>query len=249
MKSDQNIERLSKFMSYVLGRRPDEFGLVPDADGFVKLKECIKAVTEEEGWRHVRQAHLNEIILTQEHPTIEISDNLIRCRTRHKLPERETASDTPKLLYTCIRSKAHPAVHRNGIFPQGRFSVILSAEKDLAERIGKRRDRQPVLLTVHVASVIENGIEFQRFGESIYLTGFIPSDCFTGPPLPKERPDTRQTEPIKEKPRPVDPGSFTLDPTKDADRISRPGARKKRKEADWKKDRRQQRKQKHKMWR
>jgi putative RNA 2'-phosphotransferase len=33
-------------LSYVLGRRPDEFGLVPDADGFVRLKDLLKALHE-----------------------------------------------------------------------------------------------------------------------------------------------------------------------------------------------------------
>ena len=249
MKPDQNIKRLSKFISYVLGRRPDEFGLVPDENGFVKLKEFLKAVTEEDGWRHVRQAHINEILLTQSQPGIEVENKLIRFQKREELPARDSVSDPPKLLYTCVRSKAYPVVHRKGIFPQGRSSIILSAVKDMAEKIGRRRDRQPVVLTIHVAQAIERGIAFERFGDSIYLTDFIPADCFIGPPLPKEKPDVRKSEPAAEKSRPTEAGSFTLDLTEDGDRIAKPGARKKRKEVDWKKDRRKQRRQKQKLWR
>jgi putative RNA 2'-phosphotransferase len=249
MKPDQNIKRLSKFISYVLGRRPDEFGLVPDDKGFVKLKEFLKAVTEEEGWRHVRQAHINEILLTRGRPGIEVKNKLIRSRDREELPARESVSDLPKLLYTCIRSKAYPVVHRKGIFPQGRSSIILSAAREMAEKIGRRRDRHPVLLTVHVAQAIERGLAFERFGDSIYLTDFVPADCFSGPPLPKEKPDARKSEPAAEKSRPAEAGSFTLDLTEDRDRIAKPGARKKRKEVDWKKDRRKQRRQKQKLWR
>ena len=249
MKPDQNIKRLSKFLAYVLGRRPDEFGLVPDDKGFVKLKEFLKAVTEEDGWRHVRQAHINEILITQSRPEIEIADKFIRSRSREKLPARESVIDPPKLLYTCIRSKAHPVVHRKGLFPQGRSSIILSAEKDMAEKIGKRRDQLPIMLTVHVAQAVERGVAFERFGDSIYLTDFIPTGCFSGPPLPKEKTDTRKSEPVADKTQPAEAGSFTLDLTEDHHRIAKPGARKKRKEVDWKKDRRKQRKQKHKLWR
>ncbi len=248
MKPEQNIKHLSKFFSYVLGRRPDEFGLVPDNKGFVRLKEFIKAVTEEEGWRHVRQAHINEILLSRGRPEIEVTGNLIRSRSREGLPVRESATDPPKLLYTCIRSKAYPVVHRDGIFPQGRSSIILSAATDMAEKIGRRRDRHPVLLTVNVARAVEHGVAFERFGDSMYLTDFIPADCFSGPPLPKEKPDARKPEPAADKYRPAEAGSFTLDLTEDRDRITRPGARQKRKETDWKKDRRKQRRQKQKLW-
>ena len=41
-------KQLAKFFNYVLGRRPDEFGLVTDKEGFVKIKELIKATNEEE---------------------------------------------------------------------------------------------------------------------------------------------------------------------------------------------------------
>ena len=37
-------KQLAKFFDYVLSRRPDEFGLVLDADGFVRIKEFLKAV-------------------------------------------------------------------------------------------------------------------------------------------------------------------------------------------------------------
>ena len=34
-------------MAYVLGQRPDEFGLVPDEKGFVRVKDFVKAISEE----------------------------------------------------------------------------------------------------------------------------------------------------------------------------------------------------------
>ena len=43
MARQKSPKQLSKFISYMLGRKPAEFGLVPDQDGFVKIKEFIKA--------------------------------------------------------------------------------------------------------------------------------------------------------------------------------------------------------------
>ena len=42
MSRQKSLKRLSKFIIYALGRKPDEFGLVLDPDGFVKLKEFLR---------------------------------------------------------------------------------------------------------------------------------------------------------------------------------------------------------------
>jgi len=47
---------------YMLGHRPDEFGLVPDSEGFIPYKELLQAIHEEEGWRYVRRSHINEVL-------------------------------------------------------------------------------------------------------------------------------------------------------------------------------------------
>ncbi|MBW1849659.1 MAG: RNA 2'-phosphotransferase [Deltaproteobacteria bacterium] len=76
---------LAKFLLYVLGRRPDEFGLVTDPDGFVKIKELLKAVNEEEGWGYVRIGHLDEVVITVSDAFIEIEGDSIRAINQDSL--------------------------------------------------------------------------------------------------------------------------------------------------------------------
>ena len=61
MKHSRQVDKLEKLLTYILGRRPDEFGLVPGPDGYVKIKDLLKALSEEPGWRHVRRSHLREV--------------------------------------------------------------------------------------------------------------------------------------------------------------------------------------------
>ena len=194
MSLQRSPKQLAKLIDYVLSRRPDEFGLVLDADGFVKLKELLKAINEEEGFRYVRRAHLNEILLTVPTHSFEISENLIRSKKRDRLPQRSYAMAPPKLLYTCVRQKAYPHVHQKGIRPTGYSQIILSSSSDMAERIGRRVDRTAVLLTIQVQSSVDQGIVFFKAGENIYLADFIPAQCFTGPPLPKDRPLLKEAD-------------------------------------------------------
>jgi len=248
MNKRKSPKQLAKFISYMLGRRPDEFGLVPDTKGFVKIKELLKAIGEEEGFRYVRRFHINEILFTLPDPPIEISDKLVRAKSREHLPERKPASNPPKLLYTSVRRKAYPFVMDKGIFPIGRGHVILSSEKKLAEKIGKRIDRTPVLLTVQTQKSGNNGVAFFQAGDLFFITDTIPVGCFTGPPLPKEKPVPKKEDTLKkEKPKSL-PGTFLMDLSDENDRKKRSIHQRRRKEISWKKERKKMKRKKENMW-
>ena len=78
MTTDQHIKKLAKFLEYVLARRPDEFGLIPDPDGFVKIKTLLQALHEDPEWRHLREAHLNTLHVTERTAPIEIQGDKVR---------------------------------------------------------------------------------------------------------------------------------------------------------------------------
>ena len=211
MALQKSPKRLAKLLDYILGRRPDEFGLVTDSDGYIKIKELLKALSEEEGLSYVRRAHLNEILLTMPDPSFEISDNSIRAKHRGHLPAHAYAPNPPKLLYHCVRQKAYPHVTTKGLHPTGYSRVILSSNLDLAQRMGRRIDRSAILLTVQVQSCLDKGVVFFKAGEALFLADFIPPNCFSGPPLPKEKPVAAKAD-VPQKPEPRKPaGSFFID--------------------------------------
>ena len=211
MTQQRSAKQLAKLIDYVLSRRPDEFGLVADTDGFIKIKDFLKAVNEEEGLRYVRRSHIDEVLVTLPNPSFDIEDNLIRARNRALLPKHTHASDPPKLLYACVRKKAYPHVRDKGILPAGYSKVVLSSSRRLAERMGRRNDRSAVLLTVQVGRCIASGVSFLQAGETLFLADFIPSDCFSGPPLPKEKPVTEKTDKPETSQRQKAAGSFLID--------------------------------------
>jgi putative RNA 2'-phosphotransferase len=238
MSRAKDPNKLAKFLSYILGRQPDELGLAPDADGWVKVKELLQALAEEEGWRWVRRGHLNEVLLTVGDPPIQMAENRIRAADRSRLPMPAPDVQPPKLLFTCVRRRAHPRVNERGIFPPHGDRVVFSADRATAERIGRRSDPDPVVLTVNVAAAEAAGVVFSAVGDRLHTAPFLPAGCFTGPPLPKE-PEVQPKRTEKPKPvHPPTPGSFTLDLE---DKLGE-GRGRKRREKDWKKERRRARK-------
>ena len=232
--------QLAKFLAYVLGRNPAEFGLSPDAEGFIPVKELLKALGEEEGWHHVRKRHLEEILITEAPAPFEMDESRIRATDRSRLEKPSPSEAPPKLLYTCIRKKAHAPVLNKGIFPAGHQRVILSSEKEMALRLGKRKDPAPVLLTVQTQLSEENGVVFYHAGGDLYQARFIPAGCFTAPPLPKKALEPKKAAKPKKQPQPVE---VEYDPFDVAPKPERG-----RKKGSWKDDKKRLRRQKQKGW-
>ena len=242
--SSKSVQALAKFIAYVLGRHPDEFGLIPDELGFVKIKELLKALHEEPGWTYVRPDHLNELQFSSATNVIEIQDEKVRARERDRLPRHVIPEKLPGVLYTTVRRRAYPFVHDQGLraLPQSR--IVLSSHNEMARRLGKRIDAHPVLLTVQVSLAQSAGTQFNQYGDKLFVADFIPTSALQGPPLPKT-PYGKRTAPEPERPR--TPGSYFPDAAAIEDPGATTGRPTHRKEKDWKKGRRAARRHKERQ--
>ena len=171
-------------MAFLLGRKPDEFGVVPDTEGYLTYKELLWAIHEEPGWSYVRQSHIHEVVMGKGISLFEWDENRIRVLERHWVLDLESPALTvPKILYVCVKRKAHAYVMEQGL--KSERHLVLSADRDMALRIGRRRDRKPVMLEVMTGPAQEQGIPFYFFGQ-LFLTTEIPPRFISGPPVSKE---------------------------------------------------------------
>jgi putative RNA 2'-phosphotransferase len=214
-KSRKSPDSLARFLAYVLGRAPHEFGLVLSPDGYVRIKSLLNVCSEEAGWRHVREGHIREAMLVLSDVPFEVSEGRIRARDRSHLVTHEPADHPPKLLYTHVRRKAYPHVAERGLRAAGDMPVVLSDDRDMAERIGRRRDSAPVCLVVNTARAESRGIAFWHAGHGLYTADGIPAGCFTGPPLPKAPSGAAPPKRVPPPERNRSPGSFELDFSKE----------------------------------
>jgi len=207
-------------MVYVLGHRPDEFGLVPDEAGFVSYKELLWAIHEEPGWSYVRQSHIQEVLIGKDRPLFEYQTDRIRARDRRWSFNPETpVPSLPKILFTPVRRRAHLNALEKGL-RSDRY-LVLTPDREMAERIGRRRDQTPVLMEIMTDPAQEQGIVFSPFGQLV-LTPEIPARFIAGPPVSKEVLASLETEkPKAKKPeeKPFEPlaGTFVLDMARDPD--------------------------------
>lgn len=214
-------------LTYVLGYRPDEFGLVPDENGFVPFKEMLKAL-HEEGWRHIRKSHINELLLSEERQKFDVSHEMIRSRERHWHLNGEAEISLPGLVYAPVRKKAHVSAFEKGIRASGRPYVVLSSDREMALRIGRRRDSEPVLLEVSTGALQKRGTELIAFG-SLFLCSEISPECITGPRPSKDLLEPKEKKAVQ-KPENHTPstGTFVLDSRRDPDRARRAKGKKRK---------------------
>jgi putative RNA 2'-phosphotransferase len=214
------IERLSRFMVYILGHRPYEFGLVPNQEGFVALKELLWAIHEEPGYTHVSQGNVHEVLLSEDRILFETKDKQIRARDRHwELDLINPVQSLPKLVYLGIRRKAHPVVMEKGLRAiKGRYYPF-SSDRHKALRIGRRRDQQSVVLEVMADKAHLEGTLFFPFG-NLFLADEIKARYIAGPPVPKHTLQSKEGQPKGKEgvPSPFQAGTFILEAERDMDR-------------------------------
>lgn len=240
-KTQIRVTDLSRFLIYILGHRPDEFGLVPDSIGFITVKELLRAVHEEAGWGYVREGHIREVLVGKDRALFAWEEDRIRAAEKRWHLDLQTPSEnTPKILFIAIRRKAHVHVMEKGLFSDR--ALVLSPDRDMALRIGRRRDQKPILLEVMTGPAQQQGVSFHSFGD-LYLAQEIPPEFISGPPVPEE---IREPQPPKkEKTLPQPPilsgGTFVLDAHRDPDLARRRSGRKPR---GWKENSRKMRRSK-----
>lgn len=243
------MAQFAKLCDTIIGQHPDEFGLVADHEGYFKIKDLLQAISEIEGWRHVRKNFIHEMLLVLPDPPVEIDDTRIRAKDLSRLPLVTRCENPPKLLYACITKKSYPAVLENGIRPTTHDRIICFMDPELAIKIGSRRSPHSVLLTIHTAKLREKGLLLWNAGERLFLTDFIPPDAFSGPLPPKEaapgkRPE-KKPDPVEIYRRQSQAGTFMLSPSMNE---KNPSGKKKEKDSTWKNNKKRLRREKKFPW-
>ncbi len=238
-------QNLVKMLRYVLGVAPAEFGLVPDAEGWLSLKELLQALHDEEGWRHLRGTMISDAAIRLAPDDFDLEGKRIRARERSYDPPDYSASP-PAHLYLGLRRRAWPVISRRGLEAgsDGR-PVLLAVDEAIALKIGRRKDNEALVITVQAHQAMEQGAMFPAWGE-LFLCDWAPASCLMGPPM-EERPPAKKPPPKKAPAQPhmpppdALPGSFSVTP----EDVEKPYKRKGlRKEIDWKNQRRKDRRKK-----
>ncbi|HEU4546616.1 MAG TPA: RNA 2'-phosphotransferase [Microlunatus sp.] len=167
-------ESLSKHVSAILRHRAWEYGLEPDAEGWVPVEDLLEAMAVDGQQATVHDLQL--MIDAAPRRRHELADGRIRALYGHSIPVLPPPrTDIPSALYHGTTPVALSAIERSGLRPGRRRYVHLATTPELALTISRRRSDHPVLLRIDARGATEAGVKFHRASEEIVLTPAVPT--------------------------------------------------------------------------
>jgi putative RNA 2'-phosphotransferase len=184
---EKRRDSLDKFLLYVLGVAPDEFGLLPDREGFVSIKELLGAIRGEEGFRGVTEGSVNEILnFPGGQGALEREGNRVRVKPDRASFEFEKPKSRPKLLYFGLKPTAWPSVSAHGLRPKPDEEFIkLFPTKEAALKVHSRFCPNSLIITVNVSKAESGQSIIEAVSENLYKTKELKAEALSGPPLPQ----------------------------------------------------------------
>ena len=175
--------KLFKFLRYLLAYHPEEFGLVPNNNGFFKIKEIFQVLIFTKKFKKVRLETLKQVFSYYYRDFFEFLEdfNLVRAKELYFSPPipintRQIYNFTK--LWTFVKPKVWLNASIHGTIKAPKDSYIkLFVSKDLAENWAKVKGG----LLIEVFPKLLPQTEIMSFGDSIFLLKELPFSATKGP--------------------------------------------------------------------
>lgn len=169
-------QRLSKKLAYILRHAPQDAGVQLAAGGWVPLEPIL---------RHLRASReqIERIVAHCPKQRFSLQGDQIRANQGHSVPvDLDLSSlEPPHYLYHGTYPAALSAIRRQGLRSMNRHHVHLSADRQTAMQVGRRRGI-PVILTIQAKKMDSAGHLFYCSDNHVWLTDHVPVE-FIGFPV------------------------------------------------------------------
>ena len=176
----RDMVRLSKRISLALRHAPGRFGLVLDEAGWVEVDDLLAAL-------RITRADLDAVVAGNDKQRFALErgpDGIHRIRANqgHSIPVDLglVAQSPPPRLFHGTTTAALESIRVTGLHRARRHHVHLSADPDLARRVGARRAGTVVVLTIDADAMTRDGHLFYRSANGAWLTEAVPARYLQG---------------------------------------------------------------------
>jgi len=181
---EQQLVRISRFLSYVLRHHPEAEGLSMDEHGWVMVDALLS--TRGARKRCMTQDLLAHVVAENDKQRFEFDDSGDRIRARQGHSRAvEIGWNTavpPEYLYHGTSIHAIPSIREQGLQKRNRHHVHLSVAPETAKNVGARHG-QAVVLTIRTKEMYEAGHQFFISANGIWLVDAVPPEFIEFPEL------------------------------------------------------------------
>lgn len=172
--SKRQLERTSKFLSFVLRHKPESIGLELDPNGWVPLDTLIEKAAAE---MPLDGKLILEVVRTSDKQRFALSEDgaSIRANQGHsvKVDLQLEPKDPPPVLFHGTATRFLDSIMGQGLRPGQRHHVHLSADRETAVAVGRRHGK-PVVLRIAADVMRAQGFVFFLSENGVWLTEKVP---------------------------------------------------------------------------
>jgi len=179
--NDERRKKLSKTLSYYLRHAPGEIGLSLMEGGYVWVDELLDALAEVKGV-HIHSAELDYIVAKCEKQRFaySIDGEKIRANQGHSVEVDLHLEELkpPAVLYHGTVERFLMSIFEHGLKKMDRHHVHLSADRETAVKVGRRRGK-PIVLEVDAGRMQEDAHKFWVSDNGVWLADSVPAKYLT----------------------------------------------------------------------
>ncbi|ELI6456075.1 RNA 2'-phosphotransferase [Flavobacterium psychrophilum] len=176
MKTEKEINNLSKFFSLILRHKPETIGIKLDENGWVNTTVLLEK-SNQHGHK-IDFETLKIIVETNNKKRFSFSDDFekIRANQGHSLDIELGYLPTkpPKILFHGTAEKNINSIKLNGLEKRNRHHVHLSQDIETALNVGKRHGK-PIVLEIHSEEMYNHKFDFFLSENGVWLTEKVPT--------------------------------------------------------------------------
>ena len=172
---DKKRVGISKTMSYMLRHGPDKFKIFLDPEGFALIEDVLRGLCRR--FKGLTRDEMLEVVDRCEKGRFEVRGEEIRACYGHYVLIRIEYDpiEPPEFLLHGTAHRFLDDIMRDGLRPMDRQYVHLTVREDFAREVGRRRDKDPVILKVEALKAHKNGVRFYKANENFYLADLVPA--------------------------------------------------------------------------
>jgi len=181
--------KLFKFLKYMLAYHPEEFGLVPNNNGFFKIKEIFQALIFTKKFKKVRLETLKQLFSYYYEDFFEFLEDsgLVRSKEVYfspPAPGNFSQFYNFNTLWTFVKPRAWLKASINGFLKPYQDKIKIFVDKELCEKWAKVKGAllievvPPLLPKTYLAKS-----ELLVFMDSIFLVNELPFEVLKGPAI------------------------------------------------------------------
>ena len=174
MKQDREATRPGRLLSLILRHRPEAAGIRLDRNGWADVEQLVAGMA---GHMPFDRAKLEEIVRTDAKRRYVFSPDGARIRAcqGHSVPVdvEPVQARPPEILWHGTAEPFTASIERQGLLPQGRLYVHLSADVPTALSVGRRHGR-PVVYRVDSGRMAREGAAFWLAENGVWMIRAVP---------------------------------------------------------------------------